>query len=214
MPNIKTITTITADADGYPKALINKTPDSRPPFYYVGDLSLLDRKLLAVAGSRNIDAKGRDFTEKVAGNAVSDGYGIVSGGAVGVDYFARRAAISRGGVLVEFVPDTLRARAKNAENAKLIEAGRLLLLSDTDPNAAFTGKAALRRNRYIYTCAVAGLVVRCDYEKGGSWSGGLWAHRRKICPVYTWRNPEYEGNQGLIKLGVIGVDDDFRLGKA
>jgi predicted Rossmann fold nucleotide-binding protein DprA/Smf involved in DNA uptake len=197
--------------ENYPKSIENKIRDRCLPLQYVGDISLVDRKLLAIAGSRDIDVSGQQFTDKVVSNAVSDGYGIVSGGAVGVDYFARCAAIKCGGILVEFVPDSLRAKANNRENAKLIDDGRLLLLSDVDPGAKFTGKAALRRNHYIYACATAGIVVRCDYEKGGSWSGGFWAHTRNICPVYTWNNPRYEGNQGLINLGITGIGDDFRM---
>jgi predicted Rossmann fold nucleotide-binding protein DprA/Smf involved in DNA uptake len=132
---------IRAGEVGYPKLLTEKlTNIALPPFYYVGNLALLDKKLLGMAGSRNIDQDGLDFANTIACNAVADGCGIVSGGARGVDYAARRAAISSGGVLVEFVPDTLKARAEDSANIPLLEGGRLLMLSAAEPTAEFSGK--------------------------------------------------------------------------
>jgi predicted Rossmann fold nucleotide-binding protein DprA/Smf involved in DNA uptake len=197
---------------GYPKFLRKKLRDIQlPDFYFTGDLSLLDGKLFGMAGSRDIDKPGIEFAKSVASNAVTDGFGVVSGGARGVDFIARQVAIDCGGILVEFVPDSLKARAENKANSALIESGKLLMLSDVDPTAEFTGKAALRRNKYIYVAALGAIVVRCDYEKGGSWSGALFALKRNLCSVYTWNNRDYEGNQGLISRGVTGVDANWRF---
>jgi predicted Rossmann fold nucleotide-binding protein DprA/Smf involved in DNA uptake len=210
-----TIKIIKSGENGYPKSLTEKLIGTvLPPFYYVGNLALLDKKLLGMAGSRDIDRAGLEFAKTIAHNAVADGYGIVSGGARGVDFAVRQAAISSGGVLVEFVPDTLKARAEDAANAALIESGRLLMLSAAEPTAEFSGKAALRRNKYIYAAAVGAVVVRCDYEKGGSWSGVLYAMKLGLCPVFTWDNPEYEGNQGLIARGVEPIGAGWRLGES
>jgi predicted Rossmann fold nucleotide-binding protein DprA/Smf involved in DNA uptake len=206
------IKTVQPNESAYPKLLKEKLRGLLlPSFYYVGNISLLDSKLLGMAGSRNIDKSGYKFAYNTACKAVADGYGMVSGGARGVDYAARKAAIDSGGALVEFVPDTLKLRAEDRANIALIESGRLLMLSSEEPTAEFSGKAALGRNKYIYASAVAAVVVRCDYEKGGSWSGALYAMKYSLCPVYTWNNKQYEGNQGLISLGAEPIDANWQL---
>jgi hypothetical protein len=56
------------------------------------------------------------------------------------------------------------------------------------------------------------LVVACDWEKGGTWSGAVEALRKEISPVLVWTGPGAgEGNQFHVDRGAISVDDTERL---
>ena len=70
----------------------------RPPLvlFYYGDISLLDKKSIAVVGSRNYSNYGRRVTERVIA-AIIKGKVVISGLAKGIDAIAHRAAIDNGG---------------------------------------------------------------------------------------------------------------------
>ena len=70
----------------------------RPPLvlFYYGDISLLDKKSIAVVGSREYSEYGKDCTERVIAEIIK-GKVVVSGLAKGIDAIAHRAAIDNGG---------------------------------------------------------------------------------------------------------------------
>ena len=69
-----------------------------PPFvlFYYGDISLLDRKSIAVVGSRDFSNYGKHVTERVIAGIIK-GKVVVSGLAKGIDAIAHQAAIDNGG---------------------------------------------------------------------------------------------------------------------
>ena len=70
----------------------------RPPFvlFYYGDISLLDKKSIAVVGSRDYSNYGKHVTERVIAGIIK-GKVVVSGLAKGIDAIAHQAAINNGG---------------------------------------------------------------------------------------------------------------------
>ena len=70
----------------------------RPPLvlFYYGDISLLDKKSIAVVGSRECSEYGKHCTESMIGKIIK-GRVVVSGLAKGIDAVAHQAAIANGG---------------------------------------------------------------------------------------------------------------------
>ena len=70
-----------------------------PPFvlYYYGDLSLVNRSVLAVVGTHKPSAYGEEVTENFVKGLVKRNYTIVSGMARGISGIAHQSAIDNGG---------------------------------------------------------------------------------------------------------------------
>jgi len=73
-----------------------------PPIllYYAGDISLIKSPCLAVVGSRNSSAYGREMTSRICRELSGKGITIVSGFAEGIDREAHRAALAGPGSTV------------------------------------------------------------------------------------------------------------------
>jgi predicted Rossmann fold nucleotide-binding protein DprA/Smf involved in DNA uptake len=197
-----------ADAQ-YPKALKKKLVNGCPPlFYYAGDLSLLDGELIGYVGARTVAQEDLDFTVKTVKKTTALGYGVVSGGAKGVDTIAGTQALLDGGVSVEYLSDSLLKKLKKSEAVRNIQQGRLLMLSVAKPDAGFNVGFAMMRNRYIYAQSKGTVIVRSDLNKGGTWTGANENLKNNWCPVLCWNHP-YPGNQALIEKGAVPIGEDW-----
>jgi DNA processing protein len=65
--------------------------------YTAGDVSLLDRPIMAVVGSRRASHAGRALAAEVASELVRRGFVVLSGLAAGIDKTAHEAAMREGG---------------------------------------------------------------------------------------------------------------------
>lgn len=197
-----------ADA-GYPKKLKKKLVNQCPPlFYYAGDLSLLDRELIGYVGSRTITQEDLDFTVQAVRKTTGLGYGVVSGGAKGIDTVSGTEALLRGGVSVEYLSDSMLRKLKNRDVIKNIQQGKLLLLSVSKPDTGFNVGMAMMRNRYIYAQSVGTVIIRSDLNKGGTWTGANDNLKNNWCTTLCWDHP-YPGNQALIENGAIPIDENW-----
>lgn len=198
-----------ADKD-YPKALKTKLREGCPPlFYYAGDISLLKRKTVGFVGSRDIDGGDTSFTERTVEKINKPGFGVVSGGAKGVDSTSSAVSLSNGSFCIEYISDSLLRRMKKKEIISAVQEGQLLLMSMAKPDAGFNVGMAMQRNKFIYSQSEATVVVRSDYNKGGTWSGATEALKKGYCPVLCRRCNQYKGNTELIKLGAVPIDDSW-----
>lgn len=204
------IKVITRADKGYPKALKATLKGSCPPlFYFAGELSLLDQKTVGFVGSRTIGDQDTSFTEKTVGKINQRGFGVVSGGAKGIDSTASAASLSNGSFCIEYLADSLVRKIKKKEVISAIQDKRLLLMSMAKPDAGFNAGMAMQRNKYIYAQSEATVVVKSDYNKGGTWSGANEALKKGFCPVLCRDHKQYPGNVGLIKLGAVPIDESW-----
>lgn len=204
------ISVVTRADKGYPKRLKIKLGKSCPPlFYYAGDLNLVEQKCIGFVGSRNIDDNDSRFAEKIVSTVNSAGYSVVSGGARGIDTVSADFSINSGNQAVVFLADSMVKRIRNRQITTAVQNGQLLLLSAFKPDMGFTSATAMMRNKYIYAQSVGTVVVRSDYKKGGTWNGAIDCIKHKINPVFCWNNIEYKGNQELIKLGAVPIDENW-----
>ena len=197
-----------ADAN-YPKILKKKLANSCPPiFYYAGDLALLDRPVVGYVGSRDIGPADLDFTTRAVRKTLSRGYGVVSGGAKGIDTVSGTEALLSGGFSVEYLSDSLLKKLKKSEVIRNVQQGKLLLMSVAKPDAGFQVGFAMMRNRYIYAQSAGTVVVRADLNKGGTWAGANENLKSNWAPILCWDHP-YPGNRALIQNGAIPIGDDW-----
>ena len=197
-----------ADAQ-YPALLKKKLSGNCPPiFYYAGDLGLLNRPAIGFVGARTVEQQDMDFTKAAVRTAVSRGYGVVSGGAKGIDTIAGTEAILRDSFSIEYLSDSMLKKLKSSDTVKKIQSGKLLMLSVVKPDAGFNVGIAMMRNRYIYAQAEAAVVVRSDLNKGGTWSGATENLKHRWCPTLCWDHP-YPGNKALIEKGAIPIGENW-----
>lgn len=192
----------------YPKRLKKSLGNSCPPlFYFAGALDLLDRPAVGFAGSRTVGDDDTHFTEFAVRKVVENGYCVVSGGAKGVDSIAEATALNTGSAAVSYLSDSMLRKIKLPQHLRAIQDGKLLLLSAVNPDAGFHAGTAMMRNRYIYAQGQGTVVIRADYNKGGTWTGARDCLKHKWSPVLCWDNRAYQGNQALIQQGAIPIDD-------
>ncbi len=186
----------------YPRRLKKKLGQSAPPLLYgAGELSLLDAGGLAVIGSRDASEAALEFTRDVARACASDGLGVVSGGARGVDAAAMQGAGEAGGVVIGVLAADLLRASVNRQNRVGIQSSRLVLISPFNPEAGFNAGNAMARNRYIYALADYALVVESAEGEGGTWAGATENLRHGWTPLYVRTPGESPGNAALIAKG-------------
>jgi predicted Rossmann fold nucleotide-binding protein DprA/Smf involved in DNA uptake len=67
----------------------------------------------------------------------------------------------------------------------------------------------MMRNKYIYAQSEGTVIIKSDYNKGGTWSGAIANLKQQLCNTFCWNNLEYKGNVELIKRGAIPIDESW-----
>lgn len=202
--------------DDYPTKLktgLKNMPHSlrEPPLLFCcGDLSIAKSNFVGFVGSRNVGADDIAWTQRVIENIYAKAerdrqiFGIVSGGAEGVDKISEDMAISLSMPVIEFSRN-MRTTLKDAKYLDAIMEDKMLLISEVNPLRTLSRIEAtshfMNRNKYIYATANYTIVVKSAFgSKSGTWAGAAEALKRKIGKVFV-RDIDYDGNQGLIKMG-------------
>ena len=201
---------VTRAEPSYPQRLKKLLGNSSPAlFYYAGDLCLLEKPAIGYAGSRSASEKDIQFTVRTVQKTVSKGFFVVSGGAKGIDATAEETALNMGSCAISFLSDSMLRKIKRPAVLKSVQEKRMLLLSSVNPDAGFQAGTAMMRNRYIYAHSVCTVIVRSDYNKGGTWSGATENLRHRWSATLCWNNPQYDGNRALIQKGAIPLDESW-----
>lgn len=161
---IKCLTYLSTD---YPSNL--KDIDDFPPILFCnGDLSLLNKKSIAIVGTRNPSMYGRTVTEMFAKELAQKGLIIVSGLASGVDKIAHESALAVNGKTIAVLANGFD-RIYPAMNTNLAEriAQKGLLISEYRPNIRATQYSFPYRNRII-SALCDGVLITEAGEKSGS----------------------------------------------
>ncbi len=198
-----------ADAP-YPKRLKAALGNTCPPlFYCAGELSLLDQPAVGYAGSRSVTEEDLLFTRDTVNKTTRHGFIVVSGGAKGTDSAAEAAALEAGSAAVSFLSDSMMRKIKSPHILKALQSKKMALLSVVNPDAGFFAGNAMMRNRYIYIQSHAAIVVKSDFQKGGTWAGAVESLKRQWAPVLCRNQEDIPGNQALIRQGAIPIDSQW-----
>jgi len=144
----------------------------KPPFviYYVGDIGLLEKKnKIAVIGSRNNTEYGKEATEIICKEIITDNNTvIISGLAKGIDSIAHSVCLKEDGKTIAVLGNSLDVIYPK-ENSKLYEeiAKKGLILTEYPFETKPESKNFLERNRIIAGIS-DGVVVTEAKEKSGT----------------------------------------------
>lgn len=144
---------------------------SPPPLLYVrGRLPDDHRRTLGIVGTTEPSPQGRQVAAAVAERFAGAGWVIVSGHAEGIDAAAHGGAFQAKGPTVLVLPTgILRFRPRRGYPTGEELARRAAAVSELHPEAAWSTRAALARNRLIAALSDAVLVVETR-QKGGALS--------------------------------------------
>ena len=111
------------------------------------------------------------------------------------------SALGAQGTVVGVLAAGLMREATAKRWRRGLRSGSLCLVSTFYPEAPFQVGNAMARNKYVYALAEAGVVVRSDRGRGGTWSGATEALKKGIAPVFVNSEPRDEGCAALVELG-------------
>ena len=203
------------DAD-YPAAL-HDLPDPPPMLWCIGDLSLLDRTVVAIVGTRRSTMYGERITRELAGALARAGACVISGMARGIDGVAHVAALDAGGVTGAVLGtgvDIAYPPSHRALHRRIASHG--VLLAELPPGAHSHGGSFKLRNRLIAALAKVTIVVEAPIKSGALGTAGYARDLgRDVAAVLgPIDSPQCEGSNLLVRDGaqpITSVADALTL---
>lgn len=196
----KGVEVITCYDDGYPQRVKRRMENAAPPvFYRCGNAELLQKPMLALIGISGVKTtpEVRDSVETLVRNAIRAGYGILTGGELGVSRVAMNMTMEYGGTLVEILGGDMINHIHEDGIAELLAMGRAAVFSLEHPEALFTVSHAIARNKVIFALSEASFIFNTDGKRGE-----MDAIRNHYCDwIYAWTG--HSNNQQLIMRGAI-----------
>lgn len=194
-------TVLTAASSSYPVAWRSNPKSHAPPALWVActssSVSEIPAKLLGIVGSRNPSPRVLGVVQQSVEWAASLGFGVLSGGAPGVDRLARQACLDLGVPIVEILPCGLQSDL-SWRHPNVIQ------LSTSRANHGFSSFKAMERNRLIYAAADLTLVFEPRFKAGGTWHGAVGSLRQRLGHPAVWAAPASPAVQALVALGASG----------
>jgi DNA processing protein len=197
----------------FPQALAALDPP--PPVLWArGDVSLLDRSIVAIVGARIASAAGQRFARGLAAELGQAGHVIVSGMARGIDGAAHEGSLEHGSIAVlgGGVDDIYPPEHRDLYR-RLIEEG--CVVAEHPPGRQAQARDVPRRNRIIAGLSRAVVVVEAELRSGSLITARLAAEQgRDVLAVPgSPLDPRARGANDLIRQGAAlceGVDDVLR----
>jgi len=200
---------VTWGHDAYP-ALLAEIPDAPLVLYVRGNVNALSLPQLAIVGSRNPTALGRDTARRFAAHLARGGFTITSGLALGIDAAAHCGALDGGGRTVAVVGRGLDDvyPSENAELAEQIVAGDGALVTDLPIGTPALPHNFPWRNRILSGLAVGTLVVEAALRSGSLITARLAAEQgREVFAIPgSIHNPLTRGCHRLLRQGARLVE--------
>ena len=198
-----------SDTD-YPRFLKQRLKSASPPVLFgCGSRESLNKGGLAVVGSRKANPQDLHFSRAIGALAASKGIQVISGGAKGVDESAMIEALKSGGNVIGVVAESLMKVIRSLKYRQYLEGGGLVLVSPFNPDAGFSIRQAMDRNKLIYCLSNVGFVVQSE-TKGGTWSGANENLKRKWVPLWVKRTAEKgSGNERIVEAGACWAPNNI-----
>lgn len=199
---------LTIDQLNYPTLL--REINHPPPLLYVhGDPSHLIEPQLAMVGSRNPTAGGRQTARSFAQNLSARGITITSGLALGIDGISHLGALDQGGISIAVAANGLDKvyPAKHRSLAhRIVNQGAII--SEFPLGTAPKAKHFPRRNRIISGLCVGTLVVEAATRSGSLITAQFAAEQgREVFAIPgSIHNPMARGCHKLITQGAKLVE--------
>lgn len=199
---------LTRDSDRFPP-LLRDIPNPPAALFVAGEPDVLWRPQIAVIGSRNPTAGGKDNARAFAGELARRGLVITSGMAAGIDSIAHEAALDAGGTTVAVMGTGLDLVYPPAGKA-LAERirGEGAVVSEFPPGTRARRAHFPARNRIISGLSLGVLVIEAGLRSGtlitARLSGGQG--REVFALPGSIHNPLAKGCHRLIRDGARLVE--------
>ncbi len=193
----------------YPQPL-RDTPDTPPLLFLRGNPQILDNPQLAIVGSRNPTASGRETAHDFSRTLAASGLVITSGLATGIDTASHQGALDGGSQTIA-VAGTGLDRVYPATNRDLahamIEQGGAII-SEFPPGTPPHAGNFPKRNRIISGLSLGTLVVEAALRSGSLITARLAAEQgREVFAIPgSIHNPLSRGCHQLIRQGAKLVE--------
>lgn len=208
--------------NNYP-ALLGEIPDPPPVLYILGNPKILETKCIGVVGTRKITSYGREVTEYLTKELVSQNLTIVSGMARGVDSVAHKTALDQkgqtvavlgSGVDIVYPPENFELHRQIAKSGAVVSE---MPLGHWASRGVFPA-----RNRIISGLSLGIVVTEGDKDSGSLITAREAAKQgREVFAVPgPITNPYSKGPSILIKegaklVGEVGdILDELNLAKS
>ena len=222
----KQISMVSRFEDLYPKALLYTNNedgrDSIPPFlFYRGDISVTNRKSIAIIGTRKPSTEGEIASKFLAKTLAEKGINIVSGLALGCDTFAHKGALEGHGITTAILGGGLDKiyPSENAGLAERIVKEKGLILSEYPVGEMVTTYNLVARDRLQAALSRAIIVIQTNINGGTMHAVRSAATANKaVYEVEYKEHLSYElvaGNKLLMERGIANpihcTEDDVSL---
>jgi DNA processing protein len=202
------VSILTIHGDHYPPLL--QEIDSPPSILYVkGDKSALTLPQIAIVGSRQHSAAGKNNALAFAQMLSANGFVITSGMALGIDAEAHRGAIQRGTTVAVLGTgiDVVYPRRHEQLYHNIIKSGGAIVTEFPPGTPARAGNFP-QRNRIISGLSLGVLVVEAAIQSGSLITARLALNQgREVFAIPgSIHNPVSKGCHRLIKEGATLVE--------
>ncbi|MFA6391579.1 MAG: DNA-processing protein DprA [Patescibacteria group bacterium] len=205
---------ITLESQAYPNLL---KEISSPPavLYWKGNRDALNKLTIAIVGTRNPTAYGREVAKDIAGNLAQEKICIASGMALGIDGIVHQAVLDNDGTTVAVLGsglDILHPQTHTILAHEIIEKNGMIISEFP------LGTAPLKYHFPIRNRIISGLSKGCVVIEAGQKSGALITARFALeqnREVFAVPGSIYQkssvGPNNLIKMGarVVTSSDDI-----
>ncbi|MCW1360535.1 DNA-processing protein DprA [Campylobacter sp. US33a] len=183
--------------------------DKKPKnIYYKGNLELLDKRKVAIIGSRKMSVYTKNCVFELANYLKMADVCVVSGGALGVDIVASKAAMPL--TIGIFANGLDRIYPKSNENIINEIYTNALALSENEDSYIPKNYDFLLRNRLIIALSEAVIIAQADLKSGSMQSARLALEMKKPLYVLPHRINESRGTNSLIKERKAELITDFK----
>ena len=190
-------------------ALLQRTPAAPAALFVAGDPTMLWRPQVAVVGSRNPTAIGRENAASFAAALAAAGLTVTSGLADGVDAAAHEAGLASSAGTIAVVgtgPDRVYPAKHRALAGRIVASGALV--TEFPPGTSARREHFPRRNRVIAGLSLGTLVIEASVQSGALITARLAgeAGREVFALPGSIHNPLARGCHKLIRQGATLVE--------
>jgi DNA processing protein len=198
---------LTRDDPSYPSRLA-QIPAPPILLFVRGDPQVLQDPMLAIVGSRNPTASGRETTRELARDLGACGLTVASGLALGIDGEAHQGALESGRTIAVLGtgPDRIYPAAHRELARRIARNGALV--TEYLPGSAPIGRNFPRRNRIISGLSLGTLVTEAALQSGSLITAryAIEQGREVFAVPGSIHNPLARGCHALIRAGAKLVE--------
>lgn len=192
--------------DKLPSSLANlKKPPKK--LYYIGDISLLDKPIVAIVGSRRPNAYTKRLVTNLSSSLAKRGVHVISGAAMGVDAVAHLGSYPKtigvmGNSLDIIYPKINQELILNMQKNSLI-------ISEYEPNTKATKWSFIDRNRLVVALSQAVVIAQADEKSGSMHSAKIALKQGKPLFVLPQRLEDSKGTNALLAKNEAKIINDI-----